>query len=263
MVSDRCSAVEIARPRLRSAADVAGHLARGAHAPSRSCASSRCCSAALARAHYAAKPLEYIGDLLGDEGLAVRCRCSGARLGREPERRRRFDLCGEDAFQLSLQLTEEGVAHYRDIVALLFRAIARLEEDGVEEWRFGEQTKLGDLAFRFREKGSPTGAVIALSNALQDYPVSEALRGPYLFRDYEPALIHEYLGYLRPDNVLLTLSHRDVQTDRESRWFSTPYAVQKLDAGDLARQAAAADGALTLPAPNEFIPERVALKASQ
>ena len=217
-----------------------------------------------ARAHYAAKPLEYIGGLLGDEGPGSPLSVLKARGWAESlSAGAGLDLYGEDAFQLSLQLTEEGVAHYRDIVALLFRAIARLEEDGVEEWRFSEQTKLGDLAFRFREKGSPTGAVIALSNALQDYPVSEALRGPYLFRDYEPALIHEYLGYLRPDNVLLTLSHRDVQTDRESRWFSTPYAVQKLDAGDLARQAAAADGALTLPAPNEFIPERVALKPLQ
>ena len=35
-----------------------------------------------------------------------------------------------------------------------------------------------------------------------------------------------------------------MQTDRESRWFGTPYAVQKLDAGELARQAGAADGGL-------------------
>ncbi|MBP6382806.1 MAG: insulinase family protein [Pseudomonadales bacterium] len=217
-----------------------------------------------ARAHYAAKPLEYIGDLLGHEGPGSALSLLKARGWAESlSAGAGLDLYGEDAFQLSLQLTAEGVAHYRDIVALLFRAIGQLQEGGVEEWRFREQTRLGDLAFRFREKGSPTGAVIGLSNALQDYPVAEALRGPYLFRDYEPALIREYLGYLRPDNLLLTLSHRDVQTDRESRWFGTPYAVQKLDAGELARQAGAADGGLALPAPNEFIPERVALKSPQ
>ncbi|MBK9469347.1 MAG: insulinase family protein [Pseudomonadales bacterium] len=217
-----------------------------------------------ARAHYAAKPLEYIGDLLGHEGPGSVLSVLKARGWAESlSAGAGLDLYGEDAFQLSLQLTEEGVAHYRDIVALLFRAIDQMQEGGVEEWRFREQEKLGDLAFRFREKGSPTGAVIALSNALQDYPVAEALRGPYLFRDYEPALIREYLGYLRPDNLLLTLSHRDVQTDRESRWFGTPYAVQKLDAGELARQAGAADGELALPVPNEFIPGRVALKPLQ
>jgi len=217
-----------------------------------------------ARKHYAAKPLEYIGDLLGHEGAGSPLSVLKARGWAESlSAGAGLDLYGEDAFQLSLNLTEEGVAHYRDIVALLFRAIDRLREGGVEEWRFREQAKLADLAFRFREKGSPTGAVIALSNALQDYPVAEALRGPYLFRDYEPALIREYLGYLRPDNLLLTLSHGEVQTDRESRWFATPYAVEKLDAAELAREASAADGALALPAPNEFIPERVALKPSQ
>ena len=90
-----------------------------------------------ARAHYAAKPLEYIGDLLGHEGPGSVLSVLKARGWAESlSAGAGLDLYGEDAFQLSLQLTEEGVAHYRDIVALLFRAIDQMQEGGVEEWRF-------------------------------------------------------------------------------------------------------------------------------
>jgi len=213
------------------------------------------------RAHRESKPLEYIGNLLGHEGPGSALSLLKARGWAESlSAGAGLDLYGEDAFQISLQLTEQGVAHYRDIVALLFRAIEQLRIAGVEQWRFQEQAELGELAFRFREKGSPTGAVISLSNALRDYPVPDALRGPYLFRDYDAPLIVDYLGYLRPDNLLLTISHRGVQTDRESRWFGTPYATQRLDAAEIARAAREAEAPLALPARNEFIPERVALK---
>ena len=89
-----------------------------------------------ARAHYAAKPLEYIGDLLGHEGPGSVLSVLKARGWAESlSAGAGLDLYGEDAFQLSLQLTEEGVAHYRDIAALLFRAIGQLQEGGVEDVR--------------------------------------------------------------------------------------------------------------------------------
>ncbi|MBP8924533.1 MAG: insulinase family protein [Pseudomonadales bacterium] len=211
------------------------------------------------RARYAAKPLEYIGNLLGHEGpgsvlslLKERGWAEGLGAGAG------FDLYGEDLFQISVQLTEAGIAHYREVAGLVFAAIEQLRDQGVEEWRFREQGSLGELGFRFREKGSPTGAVIGIANALQDYPVEEVLRGPYLFRDYDSALIMGYLGDLRPDNVLLTLSYPGIDTDRASLWFHTPYSVRQPKAEFVAD--AAGRSALVLPKPNEFIPGRLAIK---
>ncbi|MBK6288716.1 MAG: insulinase family protein [Gammaproteobacteria bacterium] len=214
-----------------------------------------------ARAMYGAKPLEYIGNLLGHEGpgsalslLKERGWAEGLGAGAG------FDLYGEDAFQINVQLTEAGIAHYREVAGLVFASIDLLRDQGVAEWRFREQGSLGELDFRFREKGSPTGAVIGIANALQDYPVAEVLRGPYLFRDYDSALIARYLGYLRPDNVLLTLTHPGIATDRVSAWFQTPYSVSRPQLAEVAADVAGR-AALTLPKPNEFIPGRLAIKA--
>jgi len=216
-----------------------------------------------ARSHFDAKPLEYIGNLLGHEGAGSLLSVLKARGWAESlSAGAGLDLYEEDAFQVSLQLSSEGVLHYREIAALVLHAIGEVRNSGIESWRFSEQASLAELAFRFREKGSPTGTVIGLANALQDYPVAEALRGPYLYRSFDAALIDEYLGYLRPDNLLLTLSHPDAETDRESRWFGTPYTSSRLDASRL-QPPADLLAALALPVANEFIPQRVELKPAQ
>jgi insulysin len=216
-----------------------------------------------ARSHFDAKPLEYIGNLLGHEGAGSLLSVLKARGWAESlSAGAGLDLYEEDAFQVSVQLSSEGVQHYREIAALVLHAITQLGDSGIEQWRFSEQGSLAELAFRFREKGSPTGTVIGLANALQDYPVEEALRGPYLYRSFDAALIARYLGYLRPDNLLLTLSHPGAETDRESRWFGTPYASHRLDTNGL-QPPADLLASLALPAANEFIPRQVDLKPAE
>jgi secreted Zn-dependent insulinase-like peptidase len=213
-----------------------------------------------ARARYAAKPLEYIANLLGHEGPGSLLSALKARGWAEGlSASAGFDQFGQDIFQVSVKLTEAGTSRVDEIVALVFQGIELLRREGVERWRYEEQARLASLGFRFREKGEATSTAIQLANALRDYPAAEAQRGPWLFADFDATLIGDYLGRLRPDNLLLTLSHPDAATERESRWFGTPYAVQKLDAKALERRVAAA-GELSLPPPNEFIPERVATR---
>ena len=66
------------------------------------------------------------------------------------------------------------------------------------------------------------------------------------FSDFEPdwkddaALIRGYLDRMQPANLLLTVTDRGVQTDRQSRWFATPHATRSLDAAVLAAAAARA-----------------------
>jgi secreted Zn-dependent insulinase-like peptidase len=208
----------------------------------------------------AAKPLDYIGNLLGHEGpggllsvLKARGLAEGLSAGAG------FDLFGQDAFQVTVQLTASGLVERDAVVALVFKAISQLREGGVEPWRYREQAALGDLGFRFKEKGSASASVIAIANGLADYPVADVLRGPYLYADYDAGFIGSYLAQLRPDNMLLTVTDHSLQTDRESRWFDAPYATRRLDAAALA-DAAAKAASLALPAPNEFLPDRVATK---
>ena len=88
------------------------------------------------RMRYAAKPLEYIANLLGHEGpgsvlaeLKAKGWAEGLGAGAG------FDQYGQDIFQISVQLSEGGLGHEHEIVARVFRAIDALRAEGIERWR--------------------------------------------------------------------------------------------------------------------------------
>ena len=212
---------------------------------------------------YSKKPMEFIGNLLGHEGkgsllsvLKARGWAEGLGAGSG------LDFYGQDAFQISVDLTPEGLNHRDEIIALAFAAIDLVRQQGVEQWRFDEQAKLSELSFRFKEKGSPTGTAIGAANALWEYSPAEVMHGAYDFAEFDASLIDSYLALLRPDNLLITVKHKGVETDRVSRWYQVPYRIESLDPATLQTDAPAdLIASLSLPSANDFVPDEVAVKA--
>ena len=85
----------------------------------------------------------------------------------------------------------------------------------MNEWRYKELQQLGNIDFRFAEKGEAIHAVSRLSNSMQLLP-KNILRGHYYFNHYNSELIEEYLPYLRPDNLLLAVSAKGLEVKRRS-----------------------------------------------
>ena len=90
---------------------------------------------------------------------------------------------------VSIELTEEGSTHIDDITRALFDYIALIRAEGIAKWRYEEQAKVADLAFRFQESSSPMSFVYSTAPNLRLYPVNEVLEGPYLMEHYDEALI--------------------------------------------------------------------------
>ncbi|WP_457674549.1 insulinase family protein, partial [Thiolapillus sp.] len=79
--------------------------------------------------------------------------------------------------------------------------------------------------------------------------------------EWKPELIGELLGYLRPDNLTITLVDPEVKTDKIETYYQVPYRVAGVDNDLLARwEKTEADDSLALPEPNPFMPDRVELK---
>ena len=216
------------------------------------------------REHWRTKPLNYIGDLLGHEGpgslLSVLKRLGWAEaLGVSAG----GTLYGQSQFELQIVLSEQGLAHYRQIVGLTFETIETVRQSGIDAWRFNEQSKLAGIGFRFLEKGSPIGKVLGLASAAQIYPVAELNRGAFVLSDYNRELIRDYLSYLRPDNMLLSLVQPDPDTNQVSKWYYAPYRVDPLDTETIAGwNDPSLAKELRLPVANPYIPLDVDIKPS-
>jgi insulysin len=133
-----------------------------------------------------------------------------------------------DFFKVSIDLTEDGLDHYEDVVATVFQYIRMMKKVGVRESIFREVQSLAQLSFKFRENFPPSQYTSRLVEQMhQTYPREWVISGSSLFREYDPHVIQENLEWLREDGFRMTISTRNlpngiVLTKRE-KWYDTEY----------------------------------------
>jgi secreted Zn-dependent insulinase-like peptidase len=211
--------------------------------------------------YYRSKPLLYLADLLGHEGEGSLLSLLKARgWANDLSASSGRSLGAETTFELSMNLTESGLAAVDEIVARTFAYLRLVANEGINEWRFKEHQQLAEIDFRFAEKGNPMHYASSLARMVPRYPPEDLLRLGYLWDDYDPALIRDYLQRLNPDNVLITVIAPALETDRTEPWFGTSYALREVPADTLVAWRTAEPGPmLATPAPNPFIPQDLAL----
>ena len=151
-----------------------------------------------------------------------------------------------------------------DITTLVFSALRLIESKGIESWRFEEQQRLNDIAFRFKQKMPTVDYVSSIASDLHYFPAADVLRGPYHLEKFDPQLIRRFLGYVTPDNVLVTLIAQGLPTDRSDPWYATPYRVTAIDKELLRRWRTERTATLlALPVRNVFIPKLLDVKRAE
>lgn len=211
--------------------------------------------------YYRQKPLAYIANLLGHEGegsLTAYLKQAGwiESLSAGPGHEAR----DATLFNLSMELTQEGLAHRDEIIAAVFTAVEKIRAQGINLWRFSEQQQLARIEFEFKEKRAAIHEVTSLASQMQYYPAHEVLVAPYLYEQFDAALIEKLLDALVPHNMIRLLVAKEVKTEQESPWFNAPYALSHPSPAELERWTAEhAAIALDLPSANPFIPEQLAL----
>ncbi len=215
------------------------------------------------RPHYRAKPEFYIANLLGHEGkgsLYATLKSLGWATGLSSTS---GDLdTDESNFDVGVSLTEEGAKHIDEITAYLFAYIDLMRKEEPLEWRQKELVLLGDLGFRFLEKGGALRTVYSLAPVLMRYPAEEMLHYRYRYDEFKPELIRSFMDRLRPDNVAVQVTLPDVVTNAKERWFGVDYALTRGPI-KLATLPPAALSDLSLPEANPFLPEDLALITSE
>ena len=211
------------------------------------------------------RPGTYIAHLLGHEGkgsLLSELKSKGWALGL-------FAATGNtgittSTFTVRVSLTESGFANWRDIVAYIFQYIRDTQARGIEEWRFEENKVLSEIEFRFVEFDNVASAVTFLATELHRYPPDELLTALYLVENFAPELIDDILDRLTPDNTLVILASPDVETDQLTPYLQSEYSISKIAQETVAYwNSDISDPSGWLPASNEFLPDDLALKASE
>jgi insulysin len=212
--------------------------------------------------YYRSKPTHYLANLLGYEGKgSLLSLLKGKGWVESLSAGLSVDNLSDAAFNLSMELTQEGLQHVNDIPSYVFRYVELIRQQGIAKWMFDEQQQMADISFRFQEEASAIRYVSALAGNLQVYPAELVLRGPYEMDQYDPTLILRFLERLRPDNMLLTVNARGLQTNARERWFDTPYEITRITSNLIEDwRHPLTDALLAIPSPNPFLPDDLAVK---
>ncbi len=212
-------------------------------------------------AHYQTKPAHFLGHLIGHEGdgsllayLKQQGWAESLSAGLSSDTR------SDSVFQISIALTEAGLAHVDDITEQAFAYIKLIKLQGVDDWVFEELKQIDELHFQFQEGRSPVSLVQQLSMNMHTYAPKHYLKGDYLWSDFDADLIKQFLNQLKPNNMLRIVSNQAFSTDKTDPWFAAPYATATFSDDVFTRFMAPdlADG-LAIPQPNPFIPQDTAL----
>lgn len=206
------------------------------------------------------KPLVFLAHLVGHEGEGsilnlLKQQGWADSLGAGEGR-----AAGDDAFfQVDIGLTEKGLRNVWSVVDVVFAGIEQIGAHAIEEWRYQEQSDLAELSFRYQENTSSTGAAIRIAMGLQDYDYQEALRGPSTFSGFDAELIRSHWERLTPDNVLISIMSPEVETELESHFYGTPYAVSSVDFPKRTRTQQRLLRQLALPEKNRYVPDSLTI----
>ncbi|CAG8509238.1 15851_t:CDS:10, partial [Racocetra persica] len=209
---------------------------------------------------YISKPGRYLTHLISHEGygsilslLKKKGWANYLEAGSVP------GAVGFEFFKVSIDLTESGVDHYKEVVKVVFQYIKMLKQIGIQEWCFREVQSLAEISFRFKEKSAPAGYSSKLASLMQN-PFSRdcIISGSYLIREYNPKLIVEGLKCLEWDKFTLTLvSPSFTGLDRKESWYGTEYKVEPFSMEFIEElKNIEIDPELKIPPPNEFIPTK-------
>jgi insulysin len=133
-----------------------------------------------------------------------------------------------DFFKVSIDLTEDGLAHYEDVVATVFQYIHMLKRTGVQESIFREVQSLARLSFKFRENFPPSQYTSLLVEQMhQNYPRECIISASSLIREYDADLIQDHLAWLDENGFRLTLTTRNIpkgiELTKREKWYETEY----------------------------------------
>ncbi|WP_051559815.1 insulinase family protein [Marinobacterium jannaschii] len=218
---------------------------------------------AAVRDHWRTKPLFYISSQIGYEGagsLLSELKRRGWATGFSASTG--HDLINDASFQVQIALTKSGMKHYQQVTSLFFEYVEMITAEGVNPALYEEERQLSDIRFRFQEGSEPMRYVGALARNLQRFPDKHVIDAGYRFERYDPAGIKSYLNAIQPENMLLTLMARDLETDRKEEWYGTKYSLKQLDQAAIASlTTTVAAKQLAARQANPFVAQDLALKS--
>lgn len=169
-------------------------------------------------------------------------------------------------FQLTLDLTRQGIDEIETVGLRCFEAIAGLRETGVPAYLFHEKNEMAQLNYQYQERQDPFDYIMKLGDSISEENLSSYPRNSLLSTEYDGEKIKLTLSLLTPDQCSISLlaspELTHIAPTRKEKWLGAEYTIRPIPPKWItAWQAAQPNEEIRLAGPNPFLPEHLAIAA--
>lgn len=167
-------------------------------------------------------------------------------------------------FQITLELTRQGIEQIDTAILRCFEAIAGMRETGVPSYLFQEKNAMVQLNYQYQGRQDPFDYIAKLGDSLAEEDLSTFPRNSLLSTGYDAEKIALALSLLTPDTCSISLlappELTKVTPNQKEKWFGTEYAIRPIPNQWLASwNRAKPNDQIRLASPNPFLPSHLGL----
>ena len=107
--------------------------------------------------------------------------------------------------------------NYESILSIVYQYLDLLRSTPPLHWSWDESSRLGQIAWRFKEKGQPQSTARNLASQLSTsrYPPSKLLVGPWFASEWNEQEIRDVMDCVRPEKGRVLIGSKDPIEGRE------------------------------------------------
>lgn len=167
-------------------------------------------------------------------------------------------------FQISMELTKEGIEQIDRTVLRCFEAIAGLRKTGVPAYLFQEKNAMAQLNYQYQARQNPFDYISRLGDSVAEEDLSTYPRNSLLSTQYDPEKIAFASSILTPQSCTISLMASPeltkVSPNRREKWLGAEYAIRPIPEKWVSQWANAKPNEnIRLAGPNPFLPENLTL----
>ena len=207
------------------------------------------------RQMYESKPGRQLGFILGHEG-------KGSLLSYLKEKGWATSLsagAGSSSKEygmvsVKIGLTQKGLVDYKDVVRATINYIDLMKNSGYQPHVYNELKTMAELEYVYGAKGEGMWRATQLANEAMMYPLREAGKINFIYRDNNPKNYEALMKQLTLDNMLVTLTAKGLKTNEVEHYYQAPYSYEEDDRfyKELTKKETIEE--LKIPEKNPFIP---------
>lgn len=203
------------------------------------------------KANYQQKAINYLAHLVGEESeTSLLAHLKQLGWANALAAGGHFATGKEMLFSLSLDLTPAGSANKDQVLAMIFAQLEKIQQEGINKWRYAEIAQLAEQNFNFAENTPAVSQVIHLATQLKHYPIKDLISQAYLYKQFDERLIRNLAQQLTPENMLVIHTSPEIEPQQQEKWLAAKY---NLKAYQLAKLNPELGFQPQLPAKNTFI----------